>query len=76
VPKEINPNCGLALSFSEDSAPDINRALAAAGFTPLAAYRRLGGAFSPAGPDFSAAGAEPSAAARPEADFEAVPRTF
>jgi hypothetical protein len=76
VPKEINPNCGLALSFSEDDAPDINRALAAAGFAPLAAYRRLGGAFSPAGPDFSAAGAEPAAASRPGPDFEVVPRTF
>jgi hypothetical protein len=80
VPKEINPNCGLALSFSEDGAPDINRALAAAGFTPLAAYRRLDGEFRPASPDFPVRSAEgglaPSAASRPEPDFEAVPRTF
>jgi len=58
VPKEINPNCGLALSFSEKIAPEINRALAGAGLAPLAAYRRLGGEFSPAGPDFSARAAE------------------
>ena len=63
VPKEINPNCGLALSFSAESAPDINRALAGAGFAPLAAYRRSGGEFSPAGPDFfTRAAEEPSAA--------------
>jgi len=58
VPKEINPNCGLALSFSEKTAPEINRALAGAGLAPLAAYRRLGGEFSPTGPDFSARAAE------------------
>ena len=58
VPKEINPNCGLALSFSEKIAPGINRALAGAGLAPLAAYRRLGGEFSPAGSDFSARAAE------------------
>jgi len=65
VPKEINPNCGLALSFSEKIAPDINRALAVAGLGPRAVYRRLGGEFSPAGPDFftrPAEGPEPPAA--------------
>ena len=60
VPKEINPNCGLALSFSEKIAPDINRALAAAGFAPQAAYRRSGGEFSPAGPGFFTRPAEES----------------
>jgi hypothetical protein len=46
VPKEVNPNCGLALSFPEEIAPDIDRALARAGLGPVAVYRRLGGEFS------------------------------
>jgi hypothetical protein len=66
VPKEINPNCGLALSFTEEYAPAVNRALAGAGFWPLAVYRRSGGEFRPAGPDFFIRPAEePSAASRP-----------
>ena len=47
VPKEVNPNCGLALSFPEDLAPDIERALVAAGLGPTAVYRHQGGVFLP-----------------------------
>jgi hypothetical protein len=68
VPKEINPNCGLALSFSEEVAQAVNRALAAAGLDPLAVYRRQGGAFRPAEPACfirPAGGPEPSDASRP-----------
>ena len=45
VPKEVNPNCGLALSISEETGPDIGRALAQAGLSPLAVYRRQGEEF-------------------------------
>jgi len=52
VPKEINRNCGLALSFSAEIAPAVSRALAAAALEPRAVYRRSGGEFRPAGPEF------------------------
>jgi hypothetical protein len=45
VPKEVNPNCGLAISFSEKIAPDIDRVLAGAGLSPLAVYRRMDESF-------------------------------
>ena len=47
VPKEVNPNCGLALSIPEESAPDIARSLAEAGLAPRAVYRRQDGEFLP-----------------------------
>jgi hypothetical protein len=46
VPKEVNPNCGLALSFPEEIAPDIDLALAGVGLSPIAVYRRLGREFT------------------------------
>ena len=46
VPKEVNPNCGLAISFPEEIAPDIDRALAKAGLSPIAVYRHLNGEFN------------------------------
>jgi len=62
VPKEVNPNCGLALSFSEYLAPDIARTLAAAGLGPLAVYRRQGGEYLPSAPGVFTRPAEPEAA--------------
>ena len=60
VPKEVNPNCGLALSFPEELAPDIERALAEAGLGPLAVYRRQGEEFRPSDADvFSRPSPEP-----------------
>ena len=47
VPKEVNPNCGLALSIPEEKATDIERALAEVGLGPQAVYRRRGGEFLP-----------------------------
>ena len=61
VPKEVNPNCGMAISFPEKVFPDIDRALAEAGLEPTAIYRRQGGEFNLLG--FSKA--EPEAAPRP-----------
>lgn len=49
VPKEVNPNCGLAISFNDKDRPKIMRALNRAGFRPSAAYVRRGGYFSPWG---------------------------
>ncbi|MCL2029677.1 MAG: DUF3343 domain-containing protein [Deltaproteobacteria bacterium] len=46
VPKEVNPNCGLALSIPEEAAPEISQALARAGLNPLAVYKRQGGGFT------------------------------
>jgi hypothetical protein len=65
VPKEVNPNCGLALSFTEKIFPDIDRALAEAGLEPIAIYRRQGGEFNllTAGTGFPSAA--PEAAPRP-----------
>jgi len=62
VPKEVNPNCGLALSFPEYLAPDIARALVAAGLGPIAVYRRQGGEYLPSGPGVFTRPAEPEAA--------------
>jgi hypothetical protein len=42
VPKEVNPNCGLALSISGENASAINQALAQAGLNPLSIYQRRG----------------------------------
>lgn len=47
VPKEVNPNCGLAISFSDKDRPEIMRALNKAGYRPSAAYIRSGDHFSP-----------------------------
>ena len=62
VPKEVNPNCGLALSFPEDLAPDIARVLAADGLGPIAVYRRQGGEYLPSGPGVFTRPAQPEAA--------------
>jgi hypothetical protein len=46
VPKEVNPNCGLALCFMESQKDRIMPVLIAADLVPSAAYRRLGPEFS------------------------------
>ncbi|MDR2444083.1 MAG: DUF3343 domain-containing protein [Deltaproteobacteria bacterium] len=46
VPKEVNPNCGLAISFIESDRDLIMPVLEAADLMPQAAYRRSGNAFS------------------------------
>ena len=46
VPKEVNPNCGLAISFEEPDQDLIMPVLEAADLMPAAAYRRLGSDFS------------------------------
>ena len=46
VPKEVNPNCGLAISFAPTDESNIMAALAEGGLTPQAAYLRRGGEFS------------------------------
>lgn len=47
VPKEVNPNCGLAVSFQEPARPVIMAALHQAGFKPVSAYERRGDDFRP-----------------------------
>ena len=47
VPKEVNPNCGLAISFKEEDSPAIMAALNRAGLKPEALYHRIGGVFQP-----------------------------
>ena len=47
VPKEVNANCGLAISFKEEDEAEIKTALAGAGFSPLASYWRQGDYFLP-----------------------------
>ncbi|MDR1109242.1 MAG: DUF3343 domain-containing protein [Deltaproteobacteria bacterium] len=47
VPKEVNPNCGLAISLVEGDRGLILPALEAAGLRPASAYRRDGDEFSP-----------------------------
>ncbi|MDR0882505.1 MAG: DUF3343 domain-containing protein [Candidatus Adiutrix sp.] len=42
VPKAVNPNCGLAISFHSQAGPAIGEALSRAGWVPKAAYRRRG----------------------------------
>ncbi len=49
VPKAVNPNCGLAISFTNQARPEIMRALSRAKFRPSAAYRRQGDDFRPWG---------------------------
>ncbi|MDR1656401.1 MAG: DUF3343 domain-containing protein [Deltaproteobacteria bacterium] len=46
VPKEVNPNCGLAISFLESDRDLILPVLEAADLMPAAAYRRAGDLFS------------------------------
>jgi hypothetical protein len=46
VPKEVNPNCGLAVCFMESQKDRIMPVLKAADLSPSAAYRRLGPEFS------------------------------
>ncbi|MDR2302290.1 MAG: DUF3343 domain-containing protein [Deltaproteobacteria bacterium] len=46
VPKEVNPNCGLAISLAENDHDLILPVLEAAGLRPSAAYRRQGDDFS------------------------------
>jgi hypothetical protein len=46
VPKEVNPNCGLAISFVENDRDLIMPTLSAAGLMPSSAYRRCGDDFS------------------------------
>lgn len=41
VPKEVNPNCGLAISFKKQAESGVMAALEEAGFKPLASYLRL-----------------------------------
>lgn len=61
VPKAVNPNCGLAISFDDGARPEIMRALAQAGFRPSAAYLRRGDDFEPWGDrPFPAAAPQPS----------------
>ncbi|MDR1920401.1 MAG: DUF3343 domain-containing protein [Candidatus Adiutrix sp.] len=45
VPKEVNPNCGLAISFKSELRPAVMAALAAAELRPGAVYLRNGDAF-------------------------------
>lgn len=47
VPKEVNPNCGLAISFQSRVETAVMAALAEAGFKPRAAYLRRGDDFRP-----------------------------
>ncbi|MDR2946522.1 MAG: DUF3343 domain-containing protein [Candidatus Adiutrix sp.] len=47
VPKEVNPNCGLAISFQEEDSPAIMAALKLAGLKPETVYRRIGSTFQP-----------------------------
>lgn len=45
VPKAVNPNCGLAISFAERARPEIMAALGEGGFMPTASYLRRGDDF-------------------------------
>lgn len=47
VPKEVNPNCGLAISFREEDSPKIMAALELAKLKPETAYRRTVVGFQP-----------------------------
>jgi hypothetical protein len=46
VPKEVNPNCGLAISLKEGDRGLVLPALEAAGLLPHSAYLRKGDLFS------------------------------
>lgn len=61
VPKAVNPNCGLAISFDDQARPQIMRTLAEAALRPSAAYLRRGEEFEPWGDrPFPAAAPQPS----------------
>ncbi|MDR1165044.1 MAG: DUF3343 domain-containing protein [Deltaproteobacteria bacterium] len=47
VPKEVNPNCGLAISLEEGDAEAVLKVLAEAGLLPESVYYRRGDEFSP-----------------------------
>ncbi|UQZ88437.1 hypothetical protein C4J81_04115 [Deltaproteobacteria bacterium Smac51] len=47
VPKEVNPNCGLAISFKDEDGPEIMDALKKANLKPETVYRRSGAGFQP-----------------------------
>lgn len=47
VPKAVNPNCGLAISFDEMDGPAIFQALAAGHLAPQSAYHRHGDEYVP-----------------------------
>jgi hypothetical protein len=51
VPKEVNPNCGLAISFLERERHLVMPILEAAGLAPAAFYRRQGDQFSDWAPE-------------------------
>ena len=46
VPKEVNPDCGMALETGPDSAEMVRGALVEAGLTIEAEYQRNGRTFS------------------------------
>ena len=46
VPKEVNPNCGLAISLQEEDSGLILPVLFAASLMPSVAYRRDSSGFS------------------------------
>jgi hypothetical protein len=46
VPKEVNPNCGLAMSLQEEDAELVMPVLEKADLRPKDVYRRRGGAFT------------------------------
>ena len=45
MPKEVNPNCGLAISFLESDRALVLPVLAGAGLLPSASYIRRGDEF-------------------------------
>lgn len=47
VPKEVNPNCGLAISCHAQVKDELLCALQHAGFKPESAYIRQGNDFGP-----------------------------
>ncbi|MDR2947398.1 MAG: DUF3343 domain-containing protein [Candidatus Adiutrix sp.] len=47
VPKEVNPNCGLAISCPAQAESGVAAALDEAGFRPQASYLRRGDDFAP-----------------------------
>ncbi|MEW5722524.1 MAG: DUF3343 domain-containing protein [Thermodesulfobacteriota bacterium] len=50
VPKEVNPDCGLAVEADPDQAGRVARLLAGAGLKIEAAFHRKKGAFLPWNP--------------------------
>lgn len=45
VPKEVNPNCGLAISFAAENEMENLDAIKAAHFNPIASYMHRGDEF-------------------------------